>query len=686
MDSNKQAQLLDKLAAVMGSLLKSSLVKCSAFIVPKLPQQGMPKSEAVVNAVFCEVEEKHPGPWKLFLGSMQGRFSQDLDDFGAMLALTGKVGTGPCKIAMINVSGRALTSPEVKWSSVGIETALAEAGIEIIEDSTGLIVTALENKAVDFGFFAWDSGNWKSHYAMVSEQAASLFKPQQLADNARKFAYNMIVRDCRVWRKDTTLDVFSNAVSLGAFSIPKVSTSTPYGSHRLALEDYCLPPYTSPDLKIAFEAEMIVALAQAWDAYLSGYGVKMTQLPQAETLKELATDEMRELIADICSGDIDTHGKEALDAICKKAMELGRGEHDLGLYLFEPGSASKAWPAKASSGSTFMGIGEIDRGDPKHACVAAHTIDAFIAKLEKPLEELGNNPAVAASVMILDQGSVVRVKSLVSLPVAIGNPTFGVILVDIEDVEPHTAASAAACVHAAGWDEEAEVDALVSIAGDFSALEPEYFEHVLSELDGKNITFLADWKIGKAQHRLEDIAKTASNGTFGGHGGGTFILKGRECAAPTMLEKVAEAGRQALLADVSGQLSRMAGNQMAQVIAGAKALSNGRVELDPDYLGMPVYERSGEEHWLLRAMEPANEFFSREDTGGLVEARDIYGIWIAALDEWGLALSGAFPLGTDPDKFDVVKEMIGIESYLDAYFAGVPVEDIVDPPWLKRNR
>ena len=84
-------------------------------------------------------------------------------------------------------------------------------------------------------------------------------------------------------------------------------------------------------------------------------------------------------------------------------------------------------------------------------------------------------------------------------------------------------------------------------------------------------------------------------------------------------------------------------------------------------------------------MEPTNEFFSREDTGGLVEARDIYGIWIAALDEWGLALSGAFPLGADPDKFDVVKEMIGIESYLDAYFAGVPVEDIVDPPWLKRN-
>lgn len=29
--------------------------------------------------------------------------------------------------------------------------------------------------------------------------------------------------------------------------------------------------------------------------------------------------------------------------------------------------------------------------------------------------------------------------------------------------------------------------------------------------------------------------------------------------------------------------------------------------------------------------------------------------------------------------------MIGIESYLDAYFAGVPIEDIMDPPWVEKR-
>ncbi|RAP49463.1 MAG: hypothetical protein BZ138_07645 [Methanosphaera sp. rholeuAM270] len=58
-------------------------------------------------------------------------------------------------------------------------------------------------------------------------------------------------------------------------------------------------------------------------------------------------------------------------------------------------------------------------------------------------------------------------------------------------------------------------------------------------------------------------------------------------------------------------------------------------------------------------------------------AREICDIWIDAVKGSGLALSSTFPLGVDADALAALGEMLGVDSKIRAYLAGVPVTDLV---------
>lgn len=687
--SKEQALLLDRLAAVLGTLNQN--VKCSTLFVPELPNKGLPIVYADESPSFLEAEDQFPhGSWKVFIGPAQHVYVKEKTDLAFMLAISQVAGEGPYKLAMIDCASRSSFPPRVVRSYSGLAPVIEEAGIEVLEDASGLIVLDKPEGSFGFGSFSWERASKQAFYVTVSEKAVSLFEPGKLASNAGTLADDIIQTYLRPWRyRLKAIPDMADAVSLGKITY---KNTLPFATGRsFQLENRCLPPVGFPERKKLDDAEKIVALSRVWDCYLAGFGLKTDVPARQEVLEELASDEMIEIVENIISGKIDTHDKKQVAALCDKASKFSGVKHDMSLDLFEPDSAKLSWPAQTRTSSAGFAFSDLLEDAPDNP--AARAIDDFLADLDretaKASEEKGAHCPVKMLMSFLGEGWAHRIEKLTSMPIMQDNPSFGLVLVQDDIPEAWIALSAAACVHAAGWDADDGVDALISIVAEFDELDEGFLTDALEKVRTEGVFVVADWKLGIGKRHLEDIAELADGITapaVRSREETRFVLKDRQAAKPEMVEKVKEAGEQVLLTETAKRLSQMAGNNLAQVVAGTAALSGGKVSLVLDEIATPVYHKKEEEHWLLEVMKPAKDFFSRDDMCGLDRACDVYGIWLSVLSEYGLALSQMFPIGADADNFARIAEMIGIDSYLEAYFAGVPAEDIVEMPWTKKKR
>lgn len=675
--SREQAELLDRVVAEMKFGGYTDL-QAQALFVPALPEKGLPAGDGEKNPSFADFDKKHPeGAWKLFVGKLDVHSVQDPkpQNLASLIALSGKLGDGPLKVALI-YQKQLINLGAAFWPMAGTAQAIRDVGIEIVADDSGCFVPNLPSEHLDLGI---SSDRISTHYVVVSHKAAKQIEEAVLERNAGQQACRLLSSHvCRDPQRASAAKI-AESLSLGAFSYPDLNF--PERPRHAGLESCCLPPQDYPVYSLIDGAERICALESAWNRYLESYGMRLTSEYSRDMLEALANEDMRSFVAEISSGKIPVHGKTAVLAIEKRASEIGQGYGDIGLGFVESDSVGASWPFESRRDA--LPSPHDGKGPMANVSKALVGIDAFLLDLERRLFSKEQKAcAVSRFAITLDNAFAEHFIHLSSFPEISNIEKWGLVLVNIERANIFKIQSALYVSVAAGWHKD-DIDGIVAVAADFSKMDPGGIREVLAPALENGSKIIADWGLGLAGRHLESIADKATRQSCGAED--RFILKSREHVDDEVFLKIEEAGRHSALSGALVDLSRVAGYDPGLAKAKVEVLSNGKISLPIEKICYKQNRKeSFEEKWALPALLPVHEFFAQSDDYGISAACDVCSIWNTVLYENGFIFGHDFPFGVDPEHFEKLKKAIGIDSYLDAYFAGVPVEDIIDADRQRR--
>lgn len=675
--SVEQAALLDRIVCVVGGR--------AAYSTGGVVEIGDVKAAPDVDSAFSyyEIEsassfnEEHPdGFWGLALTTRpiaeeEARYQVE------RLFLLGVIPNKTTKIALVWAGTRV-----VSW--YGGVKLLNEAGIPIVEDSIGIFTDPRYDPAsVISGKRSAISQD--SLIEIDAETAAQLdekAQEDQAAVMANRYLNQVVVRASR----ELEIGEMSSVVSFGTMSLPKQKVSYHFGQHRSPLFQM---PFILPKGSAGRERfDNIVKFAtmvRVWNAYLRGFGISLGRDLDRDLLEELACSELRDIIERIGGMDGSDIDEQSFFELAFEAASLSCRDDEMSMSAgrvvggekLEWSSNRMGYAAGGSANASFHPM------DPTPT-VASKAIDVLVSKLNALVLEMSGDPGdvVAIEVVMKVDGELRALKcdSVSRVTAYAKNDRWAVVSLSAPSSWRMASWDSALCAIAAGWTEGLDLDGIAVLRGNFEGIDRDQMQEAFDCAERAGVLHIADWGSDLGCRHLEDVCEVVEDPIARRQGAPDIRnthMKNADVVVPWVLEELADAGRDQVLAAAQESFVSMVGALSPESACEmVRVLSGGSIDMDP----ASISSITGSEKIpiMMRVLQPAVDFFENEASDEIERARDLIVLWRAVLRERGFELAYGFPIGVSAELFDRLCEAIGIESYAAALAIGVPVGDIVD--------